>query len=79
MDNISSLTAENELPGLISKDSLQVTVDNRIPVKSNTLNVLGRMIYEDILETVKSTLIIFAILALCELAGLCDWWIQLVG
>ena len=79
MGTISSLTAENRLSGHLSRDSLQVNADTRIPVKNNAYKVIGSMIYGEILETVKSALIIFAILALLELAGLYDWWIQLVG
>ena len=79
MNTISSLTAENIIPERISKDSLQVNGDVRIPVKSNALGVFGLMIYDEIQETIKSAFIIFAIITLCELTGLCDWWVQLVG
>lgn len=77
MGTLSSLTAENRLLG--GRDTVQVSVNNRIPVKRNVYKVIGHMIYDEILETVKSFLIILAILALCELAGFCSWWIQLVS
>ena len=79
MGSISSLTAENRLPGRPVRDSVQVSVHNRIPVKTNVYKVIGHMVYDEILETVKSFLIILAILALCELTGFCSWWVQLVG
>jgi len=48
-------------------------------VKKTKFNYFIRSIYSEIMDSIKSILIIFAVLAVCKFTGLYAWWVQLIG
>ncbi len=63
----------------IEKDHIVVTDFQETGKKKIHFNGVKRKVYSHIMESAKSTLLIFAILSIFKITGLYDWWIYLVS
>ena len=62
----------------ISRDEHGESMDDNEASQKTRLEVFKDRLYHGIMDLMKSTLIIFALLTLYKVSGLNTWWIQLV-
>lgn len=60
-------------------DTCQDNVPEKKSLENRKFTLFRHYLYREIFETIKTVLIIGALLALCNVTGLFDWWIQFVG
>jgi hypothetical protein len=56
----------------------RVSVPARLPIKDKTFEAIKLRIHRHFIEAIKSSVVVFACLALYKIAGLHAWWIQFV-
>ena len=78
MSTTSVAVEHNKLPGHVDIEESKVVKVRQKSAKRTKFNFFMHSIYSETLETAKSVLIIFTVLAVCKFAGLYSWWIQLV-
>ena len=69
----------NKLPEHVAIEEPRVVKVRQKPAKRSKFSFFMHSIYDEILETAKTVLIIFSVLAICKVVGLFNWWIHLVG
>ena len=69
----------NKLPEHVAIEEPRVAKVRQKPAKRTKFSFIMHNIYDEILETAKTVLIILSVLAICKFAGLFDWWMHLVG
>ena len=79
MSTTSIAVERNKLGEHVSVEKPKVVKVRQKSVNRNKFNLLIQSIYSDILDTAKSIIIIFAVLAICKYTGLYAWWMQLIS
>lgn len=79
MSTTSIAVERNKLAKHVPAEKSKVVKVPQETVKKTKINFFMHVICSEILETAKTVLIIFTVLAMCKLAGIYDWWIHLVG
>lgn len=79
MSTTSIAVERNKLPKHVVVEEPKVVKPREEFVTRTKFNLFMRSIYSEILDSIKSVLLIFAVLAVCKFSGLYDWWIQLIG
>ncbi|RJR18825.1 MAG: hypothetical protein C4581_05755 [Nitrospiraceae bacterium] len=51
----------------------------KLPIKDKKYEAIKIRIYRHVRETIISSAVVFACLALYKISGLCDWWLAFVS
>lgn len=78
MSTSSIFIESKDYPEHKQAEEKRVILPSRLPMKNNKFEAIKLRIYRHFIETVKSSVFVFACLALYKIFGLYDMWIQLV-
>ncbi len=77
--NTSSIVIESKnIPEHKHAQDDEVVVSRRLPIKHEKYEAIRMRIHRNFIETLKSSVVVFACLALYMITGVHAWWIQFV-